>query len=51
MTWVIIDLFGEEQTEKTEPDKEEVKLEPVEDERDRQLHKQVINIHGEIVTI
>ena len=50
MSWVIIDLFGEEPTEKTETDNK-VKLEPKRDQKDRRLKKQVININGQVVTI
>lgn len=51
MTWVVIDLLGDEKTEEVTSNKEAAKLEPPKDLRDRQLQQQVINIHGEVVTI
>ena len=53
MTWIVLDLFGEEQitVDTDDETKKEVKLEPLEYQKDHQLQKQVINIHGEVVTI
>jgi hypothetical protein len=50
MTWVIIDLFGDE-PEEINPNKKEVQLAPEKEQLDLPLQKQVINIMGEIVTI
>lgn len=51
MTWIVIDLFGEPQTNKTDPNLKATNPKPLEVKEDRQLHKQVINTNGEVVTI
>ena len=50
MTWIELDLFGEEEQQKTNT-KKTVKLASNKNQRDRLVQKQVINIKGQIVTV
>jgi hypothetical protein len=51
MTSIVIDLFGKSEDEEEPKPEKAPKIELKELEKGRQLYKQVINIHGDIVTI